>query len=147
MSEGGVPASWLHHKRYDEQPIKHVPGLREKFLSIVDRQSEGKVLSFLESNASGDGSAFSILFPGLGDTRWAAHGLLMAQKGFDRVTWQDIHTDFKMVHFEGKNIIGPFWYLCAYLVTWPISVTAVLSYFEVHLVSPSCGNKIQNTGP
>ena len=46
LSEGGVPASWLHHKRYDEQPIKHVPGLREKFLSIVDRQSEGKVLSF-----------------------------------------------------------------------------------------------------
>ena len=47
MSEGGVPATWLHHKRYEEQPIKHVPGLREKFLSIVNRQPEGKKSFFI----------------------------------------------------------------------------------------------------
>ena len=32
------------------------------------------------------------------------------------------------------NIIGPFWSLYAYLVTWPISVTAILGHFELHVV-------------
>ena len=33
-----------------------------------------------------------------------------------------------------ENIIGPFWSLLVYQVMWPISATAVLGHFMVHLV-------------
>ena len=42
--------------------------------------------------------------------------------------------NFKMAQTEGEKIIGQFWSLNAYSVTWPISVTAVLGHFEVYLV-------------
>ena len=49
LGAGGVPANHFHHERFEEQPLKEVPGMAEKFMQIVERSDdkERKFLTFL----------------------------------------------------------------------------------------------------
>ena len=42
LGDGGVPANHLIHERFEEQKLVQVPGMREKFLSIVARTDDKK---------------------------------------------------------------------------------------------------------
>ena len=49
------------------------------------------------------------------------------------ITWSMIYSEISNGPKQKGKRIGPFSNLYAYIVTWPISVTAVLSHSEVYL--------------
>ena len=46
LGAGGVPANHFHHERFDEQPLKVVPGMVEKFMQIVERSDDKESKSY-----------------------------------------------------------------------------------------------------
>ena len=54
LGDGGVPANHLIHERFEEQKLVQVPGMREKFLSIVARTDDKKGQLFYQLISYGE---------------------------------------------------------------------------------------------